>query len=750
MGRPFILMLATAALLVVVLIYGLAKTSPQIYFDIDPRLAMTADAEHPDIPPPVLAMGPATGAILDLVTVLLSAAALAMHILNGGRLHWLSSLLVLLGCAACIHHMPDHVDNLKRTGHWIAAACSALAALHLAQHDQPRRLIIAACVAMIVPMTLAAMWYVFRDHPQTVADYILNKAKYLQSRGWQPGSPHHLIYERRLMSPEAIGPFGLSNVFASIIAGFTLLAVALTLGLIELRAWVRSILPGAVALLGFVCMYLSGSKGGAVALTIGLTLVLILWAARRRKLCLNSRVIAMAGLACVALAVAVVLVRGAMGPPPSAAGERSLLFRSQYWHSTANMLGDMPATQWSAGMGPSEFRNRYLVYKQPLNPEQVISTHNVVLDYIAMLGFGGAAWCLALLAWMWRGANFLEGPDDGNELDRKHYHAPVEVRPTDLLWALAVTVGCFAGQFALEIEGLLLFERLLVWTIGAGLMLTVLAVLLGPGWMRPWWTQLGVFAAAVTLMVHSQIEMTFFHQGAVNMAWLIMAVCAGGGSKLLHQQGTRLFRVASLVVPVVMIGGASIFLLPRAVGLARQQKAFVTAAVTLQQGDIDKTIGHLQTAVAAIPIDPWPYRWQLDLHHELAQRSWTTGDLQAAGNHLGKALAILDRLPDAVAHDLSMIRRHIQIQDRTGRLSQQPWRSDLAANLAGQLIHRNPYSVQDHLLAGDLHWRLGRTQEAGRFYHQALQLSDMAYLDPLHQLSDTERRDIEDRLSTMR
>ena len=33
---------------------------------------------------------------------------------------------------------------------------------------------------------------------------------------------------------------------------------------------------------------------------------------------------------------------------------------------------------------------------------------------------------------------------------------------------------------------------------------------------------------------------------------------------------------------------------------------------------------------------------------------------------------------------------------------------------------------------------------------QALQLSDMAYLDPLHQLSDAERRDIEDRLATMR
>ena len=750
MSRPFILMLATAALLIVVLVYGLIKTSPQIYFDIDPRLAMTADPEHSDIPPPVLAMGSATGAILDLVTVLLSAAALVMHILNGGRLHWLSSLLVLLGCAACIHHMSSHVDNLKHTGHWIAAACSALAALHLAQHDQPRRLIIAACVAMIVPMTLSAMWYVFRDHPQTVADYILNKAKYLQSRGWQPGSPHHLIYERRLMSPEAIGPFGLSNVFASIIGGFTLLAVALTLGLIELRAWVRSMFPGTVALLGFVCMYLSGSRGGAVALAIGLALVLTLWGLRRSKLCLNGRVIAMTGLACVAMTVAVVFVRGAMGPPPSAAGERSLLFRSQYWHSTTNMLGDMPATQWATGMGPFEFRNRYLVYKEPLNPEEVISTHNVALDYIAMLGFGGAAWCLALLAWMWQGANLLKGSDDDNKFDRKHYHAPVEVHPINLLWALAVTMGCFAGQFALEIEGLLVFERLLVWTIGAGAMLTVLAVLLGPGWMRPWWTHLGGFAAAVTLMVHCQIEMTFFHQGAVNMAWLIMAVCAGRGGKILHQQGTRLFRIASLVVPVIMVSGASVFLLPRAVGLACQQKAYAIAAVTLQKGNIDKTIGHLQTAAAAIPIDPWPYRWQLDLHHEMAQRFWTAGDLQAVDNHLGKALKIFDRLPDVVAHDLSMIRRHILIQDRTGQLSQQPWRSDLAANLTGQLIHRNPYSIQDHVLAGDLHWRIGRTQEAGRLYHQALQLSDMAYLDPLRQLSGTERRDIEDRLATMR
>ena len=750
MGRPFNLTFATAALLVVVLVYGLVKTSPQICFDIDPRLALTVDPANPDAPPPVLAMGPAAEAILGLLTVLLSAAALALHIQNGGRLRWFSCLLVLLGCGACVYHMPGHGDDLKRVGHWVAAACSALAVLHLAQHDQPRRLIIAAIVAMIVPMTLAAMWYVFRDHPQTVADYVQNKGRYLQSRGWQPGSPHHLLYEQRLMSAEATGPFGLSNVFASIIAASSLLAVAVTLGLIELRAWIRSVVPAIAAVLGFVCVYLTGSRGAAVALIIGSTLVLILWAARWRRLRLNGRVIAVGGLGCVALAVAVVLVRGAMGPPPSVDGERSLLFRSQYWHSAVVMLGDQPAAQWPAGMGPSEFRNRYLIYKRPLNPEQVISTHNVVVDYVAMLGLGGAAWCLVLLAWMWRGGRDLADQGAADKPDLKHYHDPIEVRPTDFLWALLVMVGCFAGQFAFEFEGLLLFERLLVWTISAGAMLVIAALLLSPGWLRPWWVQLGLLAAAVTLMVHSQIEMTFFHRGAVSIAWLMMAVCAAGRGDVPRKQSGGLSRVVRLVVPAIMIGGAAAFLLPRALALARQQSALITAAVTLRQGDIAKTIEHLQTAAAALRMDPLPYRWQIDLHRESADRFWAAGDLQSAESRLDMALVVLDGAPDVVARDLSMMRRRILIHDRAGQLSHQNRHADRAASLAGQLLERNPFSVPDHVLAGDLHWRIGRTQEAGGFYQRALHLSDQAYLDPLRQLSDADRRDIEDRLAATR
>lgn len=723
-SNRLLLIVPAVAVLALVLVRCLVEVSPDIYWDVDPLSPSGV---------PGTALGPASSVWLNVLSVAVAAWALAAHVAVGGRINLVALLLTLSGMAACGWHGLEHAENLRRGSAWIAAAALALAGFHLAQHERPRRYIAAALVAMLVPLTLQAVTYIYVEHPRTVRYYEQNTQQIIESLGIELGSPMHAKYEIRLRSPDALGAFGLSNVLGSIAAGLTLLTAALALVWCKARQWRQARLPGLVAAGGLWTVYLTHSKGAPAAiLGCAVLLAWVWWSPRARR---YRYVLPSAAVLLLVGAVGTVLVRGAMGP--TYRGELSILFRYHYWQGAAGAVGVEPVRNLTVGLGMEGFAQAYQVHKNPLSPESVDSTHNVFVDQVAMLGLGGMAWSVLLVWWLWRGGIAAR---DGAAMPATASRSPPPSRkraaatPDDQAWIEAIDFQLglllagviFAFQFITEGRALLGTTNFLSLSFGAIGFCGVFMALVKPGGMPPGAASVGLFVAAAALLTHGQIEMTFFHEHAVVVAFFIVAAAAGGAMTLSDAKPVRRVRwlgaVSLAAVAVVMVVGY-------AVSLTQQQWTLKSAAEARRRGNQEEVMAQLDEAIGLLPIDPKPYVLKAGL-------------LGAMPGELLEALATLDAAEEAGLRDTMLL------QLRAGLLMRHGIEADLASTVAAwqAVLKANPYSLRDHLQLADLYWQMGRQDNARVLYLKCLDLDQQLYLEPVLQLRERELKRIRARL----
>lgn len=721
---PLSLMAATVALLMAALLPCAVGFSPSIYWDVDPRSAQAM------VQPIVL--GPTLTVWYNVLSLIAATAAMAVHLRLGGRISWMAVALTAAGIAACLWHMPPHVENLRRGPAWITAAAVAMAASHLARHDWPRRIIVAAFIGMLVPMALEALMYIYVQYPLTLEHFRRNEREILQSRGWEYGSSHHLLYKRRLESPDAVGAVGLSNVFGSLVATFSLAGIVAAVCIHRGRAVFtgRAALPALAAVAGMYAIYLTRSKGVPLGFVMSGGVLLLAWFVGPR----GRRALTVAVMLAVAAAMAAVLVRGAMGPPPTHEGERSLLFRYHYWEAAASAMAD--AKPW-LGLGPNGFRAAYLLHKNPLNPEEITSAHNVFIDYAVMLGIGGAAWSALLLMWLWRSAH---GAALAWEQELASPPPAGELPPRDVAVGLVLAAGVFGTQLLVQWKALLAPESFIAWSFGAIGFIAVTVLLLTPGWLSIAAARISLLAAALMLLLHNQIEMTFFQEGAGITAFVVVGAAGAAAAA-----GTLPERRADWIVIVMMSLLTLGIILTAALPITRQQAALKDAATALREQQWDATHAALRRAGEAVPMDPDPYFWRSMLMLEQAHQQMLAQRPEAARQALNDALAAIDEAFAAGLDDASLWRFRSQIHERAAEWFDS---SHLPAAIeAGrQVIARTPYSLNDHLRMGDLCWRAGDREQARALYGRCIELSEQAYLDPAKQLTDEQRRRVGERL----
>ncbi|MEX2386335.1 MAG: hypothetical protein WD534_00530 [Phycisphaeraceae bacterium] len=722
------------AVLTLVLLPCVVTFLPAIYFDVDPRSDVGRSA--------VVALGPAGAAWYQTAAVAVAALSLAVSVAAGARVRWAAAALVGVGMLACAYHLPQHTANALPTGGWIAAAALGLAAVHLGQFEPARRWLVAGLVAMLVPMGLQAGWYVLVEHPATVASYLETESEMLASRGWEAGSSQHELYRRRLMDWQAVGTFGLSNVFGSVVAGFTLLAAAVMVDMGRRTQWQWALMALPVAGLGMVTVWLSRSAGAMVGLLAGAGVLGIVGLVRvwgmgtvRLKPHGLGRWVMVGVVALVGLAFAAVLVRGAMGPPETMAGERTLLFRFHYWQAAARLIGEALPGSAVVGVGPHGFSQGYLWAKNPLNPEEVTNAHNVFIDYVVMLGIGG--WALAAVLWLWlmqagmsvgRGAWGVgreESGEPGGMLPREH-----------LVLAGVVAAAVFGVQYRLMLPQLMI-ETALLWLVAALAFVGVMAVLATPGRLRPWWGMAGLLAAATAVLVHNQIEMTFYQFTSAGIVWVIVGLAAAGDVQAKPATAGRAWArfgpAAALAAAVVALA------VGHAAPVTAQQGRLARAATALQQGHAQTALARLDQAGAASPTDADVRQWRLSLRLSIAQQAAAMRRTDLARQQIADALAVLDASEAAGVDTASLHRQRARVQLMASEMLDEPDRLDAAATAWQQAIVRAPYNLDDHVQLGDLHWRRGERERAAELYRRALQISDWNYLDPAKQLTDAQR-----------
>ncbi|MCC6579659.1 MAG: O-antigen ligase family protein [Phycisphaeraceae bacterium] len=734
--RQWLLTAITALFLAAVLVHVITPILPELHWDVDPR------SDRADMP--ITTLGPAGAAWLAVLGVMLAAASMAAHLRAGGRIAWRSSILAILGVLVCFHHMGRHFECVHRGGIWIGAVGYALAAAHLAQHDRPRRYIIAAMAAIVIPLTLRTAIYVWIEHAETVQMFLKTEKQMLEARGWDYGSPQHILYRRRLMFPDATGAFGLSNVFASIMAALTTMAAALTAGLAWRRKWKWATAPAVLVASGVFTVYLTHSKGGAGALAGGFVLVLTATPLLRGRRAARW-LLPVAAMLMVLAAIAAVLLRPMLlGAPTSPDSELSLMFRNQYWQGAVAVMRHLPLKDKLLGVGPGMFKPHYIMHKNPLNPEEITSTHNVLLDYAAMLGVGGLAWSLMLLGWLWRGGRAAGeqlalarpgGTDDGD---------PQPVERADTLIALAVAGMAMVFQMAVMWPAMLTPESFFGWCMSIIAVMALTAALASRNWMDTASMSLALLGAAAVLMMHNQIEMTFYHDGAgVAALALLGAAGTGGIGEKIGKAGEKQRWSWGWPIGFAVLAIAMVFVY--AAPMTRYQDELAQAARVLRQGDPMSAQARLQRAAGIFPADPVILRWRATLKMEEAMYHAGQHRPDLARQRTDEAVQWLEH--DRRPYDVGAMRFEAQIQHRMGEMLGESARIDRAVTLWKQVLAENPYGLQDHLALADLFWSMGRHDEAKTLYQRCIMLSDDAFLDPAKQLESKDRQRVDDRLS---
>lgn len=500
----------------------------------------------------VLAQGIAAGldafgvGVLSLLMIACAGCAMLLHGLAGGRVRWFSTACVALGVATALWHLSGSSEDGFFGSMWIAGALVGLAALHVTQDATVRRWVAAMLLGMLGVWLLSALWYLHWEHPMTVAMFEHHAGDMLQAQGIEPGTSAEALYRRRLGDRVFIGSAGLSNVTGGMVAMVTMIVSAFVASVFfyclrnKQKPFTADTAMSVVLLLvGGYVVWLTQSRGAMVAMVfVGLWVVAAAWWRERawagRWDAALKHGLVFAGAAVVLLAIGAVVVRSVFfGVPDSAAGERSLLFRWWYWVGAWQVAWDA-GIGVLAGVGAFGFGDVFPRVKPPLLTEDVTSTHNVWIDWLVMLGAGGAGWLVASAWWLIDGLNRCVTAGD-------------EPGPIESPWGMKVQVYAVAGvallifgsQFFIE-QAEMYLEAVGVWLLCVISFIVIVLWMVrsrgGIGVAIDRGLGLGVVAAGLLVMVHGQIAMTFFQPASVAFVWLGLGMC---GAKPQHSAETE-------------------------------------------------------------------------------------------------------------------------------------------------------------------------------------------------------------------
>jgi hypothetical protein len=447
-------------------------------------------------------------------------------------------------------------------------------------------------------------------------------------------------------------------------------------------------------------------------------------------------------------AIAGVIVRGAL-LPEGFAHDKSLLFRWHYLQAAMDIVRDHPL----AGVGPDGFQEAYTQHRVPRNPEEVQSAHSMFTDWIATLGMFGGAWAAMVTVLAARtGGTKLTG---GTGVSPMRAAATPLTRPGEtpgppaMAFVLAVAALAFIPAIIIEwpaLGGIDLFVRGLALAGYIVVALLIIAILdrCDERWLR------GITAAAVAvLLIHGQIEMTFFQHGSA--VWAMCMVGLLGDAR--PARSPMLTRACGVLVSLGLLVTAGWLLVRGAFPALAQEQAMDEAAQLLapvREHPTDMNVMLRQRPLAADKLVE-------------AYNLWPINDrpLNAAADQLMFAAPKADQPPP-----LGLLLRARDIIDRAVAQQHKPSSIVLAMNvhaaLAGatddaeewsravalgqRMTAIDPHGVNTWLRLGEVLWLAGARSPAAQAYRTALANSDNFALDDQKQLSATERARLQVRI----
>jgi hypothetical protein len=443
-------------------------------------------------------------------------------------------LLGLIGAAAIVLHGwmlgPTHgsLGDQRIGAAWLSAVLGAVALWHAAQVGNIRRIAVGTLLGLIVLLALYGAVQVFWIHKQTVDEFNANPDRVLAAHGWPKDSPMAKAFIRRLIQPEAIGWFGLANVYATITAAAAVCAHGLLVAAFKKVAR-KLLLPAIFAALASFAVILSFSKGGIIAAVIGLAALVVLHVlSRTSNLTLPSkrRLAGIIGLAAIAGPIALIILRGQVG---ERSHELSLFFRWFYVQASCRIFAENPVI----GVGPDGYQRAFTLAKPPLCPEEVSSPHGVVFDWTATLGVLGIAWICLLGRMAWRACSDAVAAPQANSTDP----APTPLSRPEARVMLAIPVA--ATLIAVFIESALVTPEVAIVRIVGVVLWCVATWAIAREIDRTAASRIALAAGALVLIAHGQIDVAGSLPSSVGVWFALIALAAAPDAARETKIGNR-------------------------------------------------------------------------------------------------------------------------------------------------------------------------------------------------------------------
>jgi O-Antigen ligase len=276
---------------------------------------------------------------------------------------------------------------------WVSYGIGAFLLRQLVTSAAQSRAVVAVMVALALCLSTHAYYQYRVSQPAFQKAYKADPEKYLKEAGYstdkQSVERKHL--EDRLFSREPLSTFSLTNSLAGFLAPWLIIAAGIAIREVSKSGNVRTLVAAAVAALFIVgCLLLTKSRTGVLATGLGALLLLLY--GRRGGFTVGWKIPAIvAGL--LVLILLGVVATGGLDAEVLSEAPKALLYRLQYWRSTAAMIADHSLL----GVGPGRFQGIFARYKLPEASETVSDPHNFLLEIWATAGTPAM---IALLAMM--------------------------------------------------------------------------------------------------------------------------------------------------------------------------------------------------------------------------------------------------------------------------------------------------------------------------------------------------------------
>ncbi|MFZ9688324.1 MAG: hypothetical protein ACO3DS_00645 [Phycisphaerales bacterium] len=500
----------------------LVAWTPLVHFDIDPS-SVSREAVIP-----FAGLGPAGSLAIDALTS--GVAGVLLWRLARARIGWpawmalLAALLASLDVALVLR---GDFENLWRGSAWCSAILGAGALAACGGHPSAASL---RRIALAVLVGASAAWIVrggvqlVSEHPETVAQFRATKDAFFAAQGWDPASAQALTYERRMMQREATGWFGLANIMAGLCAAVAVGAAGTALAARRGARATGVIVLLALAVGAAAIVLINGSKGAIAAMAIGGAAALL-----ARRSTWHARAALCAAMAIPVLAV---LARGALG---ESLGERSLLFRSQYWDGAWRVAVEA----WPWGTGPDAFQAAYTRLRPWTAVEEVTSAHAAPVDWFATLGLAGllvtAAWVALVVRAGEAGRDGAESASGAGAGDALVHDEPSHAGGRDE-WMVALVGLVLATVVSVIADPAGRFIPLLALPAAAWVARVVIDALRAASGAALRAVVVGVTAV---LACHAMIEMTAWQPGSASWVLGVVGACAMVGGASLSVPAVR-------------------------------------------------------------------------------------------------------------------------------------------------------------------------------------------------------------------